>query len=107
MLEIIGEQQHLLTLEIAEQLCFGIGPRGTLKGKAQRIDEQRHDKASGDDAGQGHELHAISEGSWQVRGSLNREAGLADAARANQRQQAALWIDQELAEFLHFALTAD
>src|SRR6266508_4648135 len=77
-----------------------------VKCKPNRVSDPWHDKSDCVGGSEGNEIHTIGEDILHLRRSLNRQAGLADAARADQTEQAAVRVAQELTELLHVALAA-
>src|SRR5512145_1088980 len=107
MFEVIHKEKNLLSLKITNQLCFWFDGICALKRKPNRIGDYRHDKTGRVDRSKGNEIHTIGEGILHTRRRFNCKTGLADTAGANQSQQTALGITQELSEFIHFVQAAD
>ncbi len=105
MLEVVGKQEDLFFMQVVEQLR--LGGQIPLKGKPNRVGDQRHDETGGVDGRKGDEIQAVGEEILSLGGGLDREAGLANPPGAHKGQHTAAGIAQQPAELIHFRLAAD
>ena len=74
---------------------------------AQRLGDRRQHQHRVGDGSQVDEEHAVGERLDHLGGDLQRQAGLAGAARPRQRQEMCLGIQQPLPHGRHLALAPD
>ena len=86
LLEIVEHQQHPLALQV---LHHDVERHAVARDRdSDRLGDHRRHQVGVADGRQGDEVDAVGKGLHDLRADLEAEAGLADASRPDQRQQA-------------------
>jgi len=97
VLEIVEDEQHLLGLQKVEQLLPGAFP--WVETKFELFGEQRHDVFAGRQPRERYETDAVPKPAQNLAPGLDRQAGLADAARPDEADQGLLRaIEQQVGD---------
>ena len=105
VLEVVEDQQRPALPQVGGQ-PLGQGPTAHL-AQPQRLRDRGQDKAGLAQGVEGHEPDAVREVRGDLRGDVQGEPGLADAAWAGQRQQADVRTAQQGGGRRDLAHTAD
>ena len=106
LLEVVEDEQRVSGAQEAEQQLLRIaagGWRGDLEGG----DDGGHHVARVAHAGEGHVEGAVAERRAERVGEMDREAGLAGAPGARERDEAGVRAAQQLGDELHLRAPAD
>ena len=105
LLEVVQQEQHALFNQVVlEHLRKRLA---TLFPNVEDLPDSRNDQGRVGHGGEGHKTDPVAKRRGDIRGSLQREPGLADSRWAGQRDDANLWAQQKGLEFGQFALAAD
>jgi len=96
LLEVVQYQQHLFVAQVIQKL--GALVLRPVEGRLERVDDGRDQQVGRGDRRQLDGVHTLLEGVDLLGSDLQRQARLADAARPDQRQQAAVRIGQQFGD---------
>ncbi len=105
MLEVVQHQQHLPVAQPGGQR----GQRQLVAAlaQAQRLRQGRQHQPRILDRRERHEADTVGKARLELLGNMQAQPGLADAGRADQRQQTQVIVEQARADARHIRIAAE